>query len=410
MNMASNHLKPSQEEQDCYYLGLPSKPKLVARSSSDTEPWQLKMDDEHPVLKGIYPVGDHPILGKLEDKEFLRQMAAALRPAESTDPLEWNTMDLVRIGDSDKRSENRVIIWLAVAPDSTTFETAYNAIARAKKVLVEAGGDLSDVDIEIREAVCENAASTPVQPVDFGFIHRYPTLTSTIGQSVAWERTPGREGSLTCFVDLIKEKGGPRIKAALMSRHVAFRNDAPGYQYAARAGEPKQYVIMPGGATLDKITKEADRDVKFWNHNLNHPVEQQQAKAVATSIHNLSLAATRRLGHMLLAPPRTEGSTVCFPMVDYLPDYLVVELEPTRFGDEYNGLTNVVYIGPVSPAHLHAINAGLIDLADCFHPPQDGFLRLNGVMSLAEIKSPTARTDDTNQLRVGKLGNKTNLT
>lgn len=65
-------------------------------------------------------------------------------------------------------------------------------VSRVRQVLLHTGG-LDDVHCEIREAVYQDA-STPVRAMGSDFSRDYPTLTSTVGQSIASESHPTCEG------------------------------------------------------------------------------------------------------------------------------------------------------------------------------------------------------------------------
>ncbi|KAJ9158325.1 hypothetical protein NKR19_g3438 [Coniochaeta hoffmannii] len=396
-------LKPTPEEVANYYLGLPSRPCLVARADYLDNPWEMQREDEHDVLKHIYPVARHPILSKLEEDVWVLELTAVLHP------LHWNSLDLVRIGDGEKPSDNPVVIWLAVAPGTATFEEGWQAVSRVRKFLVQQRGGLEDVEVEIREAFVEDAA-TPVKSITSNFANQYPTLTSTLGQSVASSTTPKREGSLTCFVNLIKKKGNPPIKAALMSRHVVFKNDEPDYNYKTGMGTPKVDILMPGQRTLDMIVGESDAQAKFWkNWHGKDAVEEVLAEKFAADVHGLELPSARRLGHVLFAKSRRKESINHTGVFDHLPDVAVVELEPTRLGNEYHSLANTVY---VSVTDLTEINRGLYNPQDMFHMPNDNLLHLRGIVPIEEICSPKAYEHNTKEhvLRVGKRGIGTGLT
>ncbi|KAL6409720.1 hypothetical protein AUP68_06109 [Ilyonectria robusta] len=84
-------MAPSFEEQEGYYYGLHSRPKLVARSSTD--PWVDKFDfaTQYPIGKLLNPVGQHPIVG-LWSTELRRDIVLAL------DGIQWNVIDVLRLG------------------------------------------------------------------------------------------------------------------------------------------------------------------------------------------------------------------------------------------------------------------------------------------------------------------------
>jgi hypothetical protein len=411
-NQMPEHCRPSAEERDMYYFGFLSEPKLVARSNSSDKPWQLRVQDQHVVTKRFYPVS-HAIDQKWEDAHFMSTILAALYP------LDWNSLDVVCIGyrdDCPAKQEKEVILWVGVPPDSTTWDDGDAAATRVRQVLLDAG-NLDDVHCEIREAVCADA-STPVQTIQSDFAQDFPTLTSTIGQSIASEAQPEVEGTVAFFLSVIKDKCDKPDKVALTCRHVLFRDDTAPYAYGAGTGDRKLYALMPGDRTLRDVQRQADNNVAIWDSHGHNPAERKRAADFATTVHKLDPHPTRRLGHVLFSPARLpvrlpaslapSKAELNFPV-----DYAVLELDKSRLGDEYDTLTNVVYIGNVPKKELGLINSGVVVYNHLFRPRADGLLRLRGVIPVDEIKSPSTVLDSNNGeyvLRVGKRGRTTGLT
>ncbi len=96
-------------------------------------------------------------------------------------------------------------------------------------------------------ATVSSSASVPALSLEdsriMGVVHA--TLTNTIRQSVAAEKSPGREGSLSCFLSVVKEKGDQAVTCALMSCHVEFPSMSNRYKFVADTDAP-EYMISPG--------------------------------------------------------------------------------------------------------------------------------------------------------------------
>ena len=103
---------PSEQERLGYYYGIPSRPKLLVRTSS--EAWDSQKEARWPVRKNIMNVGSHKIVGEY-DVEVIRLLIEALGM------LAWHAIDVVRIGYEDDLKSGQqwpVILWIAIEPDS----------------------------------------------------------------------------------------------------------------------------------------------------------------------------------------------------------------------------------------------------------------------------------------------------
>ncbi|TFK69312.1 hypothetical protein BDN72DRAFT_840681 [Pluteus cervinus] len=88
----------SDEEAKHYYHGLPSKPRLIARTS--TAPWEAPTGMEAYLRpKKLTIAGEHEI----QDILHMRQVA-------------WSSIDVVRIGYVNEPSGD-LIVWIGAKPD-----------------------------------------------------------------------------------------------------------------------------------------------------------------------------------------------------------------------------------------------------------------------------------------------------
>jgi hypothetical protein len=131
-------------EAKYYYAGLPSAPKLVARTS--TTSWEVPSGPEaYPKLKELSPVGNHVINGAWEGNLALKLFALL-----DSMKVKSTSIDIVRIGYAGGSSDP-VILWIGVMPGSLSGYDGVNVASKCKKLLVE--HDIADVDVEIRESV-----------------------------------------------------------------------------------------------------------------------------------------------------------------------------------------------------------------------------------------------------------------
>ena len=137
---------PSETEAKLYYFGLPSRPILVARSS--TTPWgEYTGPEEDRPRKGLGPVGYHPI-GFIWENGLADKLIAIL---DSLD-VKFTSLDLVRIrtGD-DYEAPAPVVLWIGVMPGSLSGEHGVVVVSKCLGLLGE--HDITDVEVEIRESV-----------------------------------------------------------------------------------------------------------------------------------------------------------------------------------------------------------------------------------------------------------------
>lgn len=134
---------PSETESKLYYYGLPSRPPLVARSS--TTPWKEPTGSEaYCEAKELRPVYNHA-LQEVWKAGLAREVIAVLDSME----VKFTSIDIVRIG-IPEQSHFPVIIWIGVTPGSLSGEDGVVVVSKCRGLLEK--HDITDVDVEIRES------------------------------------------------------------------------------------------------------------------------------------------------------------------------------------------------------------------------------------------------------------------
>lgn len=216
---------PTTEERDGYYYGLPSRPKLVARSSTDVCSHQY---DRWSIGKNFSPVGPHPIAKPWNDSTspLRRGIIEALKG------IDWTAIDILRIGygrSNDFTGEvyaHPVNLLVSVQEGSTTWAQGIPVVMRCREILQSHG--ILDVHCEMRESHVTRGASSPGQapasapkfvggPVDSPMETR-ALWSEYLGLSIAAYGEPTREGTKCVYLRL-KDSG--KI-VALTCRHVVF--------------------------------------------------------------------------------------------------------------------------------------------------------------------------------------------
>ncbi|KAF8267031.1 hypothetical protein EI94DRAFT_1731571 [Lactarius quietus] len=138
--------KPSPLEAKYYYIGLSSKPILVARTGT---PWVVPTGpDADWERRELRVIGNHP-LHEAWEGGLVRKVIALLDSME----VKFTSIDVIRMGIHDEYGAPAVV-WIGVKPSSLSGEDGVIVASRCRNLLVES--DITDVDVEIRESEVHN--------------------------------------------------------------------------------------------------------------------------------------------------------------------------------------------------------------------------------------------------------------
>jgi hypothetical protein len=387
---------PGEEEQTFYYHGLPSRPKLVARSSGFR--WQRQFRDQHETRKVLKNIGNHPIVDQYNDN-VIEDIINALGD------LPWNAIDVLRIGyDFENPTKYPVILWVSVQPGSTTWDKGYQCAITCIAVLRKY--NIPDVECEIKEAEIFNLAGPRLlrlEPQDSCLYERLP-FTQTLGQSLARIDRPGREGSMGLY---LKQNNADKY-FGLTCRHCVLDMDNEAY-LRKNNNQPRLKIIQPGDGTFKTREKRNSGLIKHWSdqekHQRNIATAAQELKTSQDTKELLKSFAdlnNREIGHVFFSPPHN----LHHPK-GWLRDWALIELDVKKFGDK--PLTNIVYIGDIPSRIEEQLNMR----PDVFYfdMGENKSLKLQGYIREDEIVHPTMRDEnDEPCLIVGKSGRSTGVT
>ncbi|KAF5591519.1 uncharacterized protein FSUBG_10445 [Fusarium subglutinans] len=257
--------EPSERERRSYYYGLPSCPKLVARSS--TAPWNQPY--EWPDRKRLYVATGHAIQQPWNDPNSpLQRLIIA-----TLDGIDWTAIDILRIGyksfgdDYRRIPELPVTMLISVSTNSTTFQEAEAVIIACKEIL--ARFNLDDVEVEIKESVITTAASNsslaspdPTTgrehprldpgPFDKDFIdikyRHLHNISEYMGTSID---SPSEFKQGTKYLYL---QGNNGKTYALTCRHTLF-SESYLKEYRHGDGNDTKYVRQPGSNSLSRLVE-----------------------------------------------------------------------------------------------------------------------------------------------------------
>ncbi|GJJ12376.1 hypothetical protein Clacol_006617 [Clathrus columnatus] len=329
-------------ESKLYYLGLPSCPFLVARSSFPTIAWKQRVNyDGETMLKELRVVGNHPL------KEVM-----------------WTSIDVVRIGYVGEPFAP-VILWIGVAPYSLSSTDGLTIAHKCKQILDQNG--ITDVEVEIRESVVN--PSVGPKP-----------LTTTLGFSIRSEGTGWAEGTSGFFM----AEGGNSKIFLITARHIIFpriklNNDEYVHE---NTSQPHHNVLLLSDCSFrelgesiknaveatESMISSQERDVELFKGKENqnefkHAQAELDKTKRALEQHEMifhefymhwGYSDNRIIGHVIFSPPVSLGVGVN----GFMEDFAVIEMDTSKL-DANNFLGNVIDLGTLITPE---------DFVDMVHP------------------------------------------
>lgn len=138
---------PSETERSYYFLGLPSNPKLVARTGNEV--WSKQPEDLRGYRKFLAPVGQHAITQFWNEEGPL-----ASRIINAISTLDWAAIDVLRVGELHPNQlypdTLPVVMLITIQPGTAVWEVAQSVALDCKAVLGLFG--LDDIEVEIKES------------------------------------------------------------------------------------------------------------------------------------------------------------------------------------------------------------------------------------------------------------------
>lgn len=388
-------LEPTEQERRLYYVGLPSSPRLVARSG--TEPWTLRLDGwSCYVEKTLRPVGEHPIVGKWNDDfpTSLRGQAVSLVEQRG---LHWHAIDALRIGYHDVR-DAPVVVFISVEPGSLSWREGRDVATQFRLLLTS--HQLPDVQCEIKESRLVKLAAPRVLrlPSDDGTSPHTPEMSlisDCVGSVISPSDMPTLEGTSCLYLC----DGRTHATYALTCRHVCFGVGAgamdpgdlvellPSTAPSQSFGWMPKKMIQPGTTTFNKTLSA----LKASKEDYQAKVQKFQERA--SMVDDDRLPGLIQYYQSLLAnttpvlakfQARTEPSSRTFGQVAYfrgyairrhgeLSDWSLVRLDPDRYKRTLSGLENRVFVGT---------GFSTLGLDQPRLPDPDGTCRLQGLLGI----------------------------
>lgn len=431
---------PSELEQERYYYGLPSQPKLIARSS--ISPWQFQQE-EWPIRKMLRPVFKHKIVGLWNNSTGpLRQDILA-----AVASLNWIALDVLRIGYDDvfasESTEHPITLFISVEKDSTSWPVGYGIVQRCRQILQQY--DLADVHVDMKESsitllmpaaptspatptpptpptIPKLTAATLEEPLDFhGLFSEY------LGHCIA-SSDLAPEGTKCLY---LRDVSSGKI-LALTCRHVAFPNEDPDVEYRHNETTLGRTILQPGYTFLDERIisfaaavesekngiKKLDENKTMIKENKDSLLgRRRQTLAILEqdkrALEELKDPATRIIGHLLFAPTFGFGTTK--RGAQRLRDWALIELHQEKHSTDLNMLQNRVVAPEWLKLRLADVERAEFGTSNC-ELIFDGTntVPLLGIISERELYDgylqEQSRRLDASAIMVLKYGRKTGLT
>ncbi|KAK7409259.1 hypothetical protein QQX98_008569 [Neonectria punicea] len=422
---------PSDEEQWQYYHGLPSRPKLVARSSLD--PWQPQRG-WWPTCKMLSPVGKHIIadLWNESNGPLRRDIIQAL------EGVKWTAIDILRIGiDGDSVSddetdtpEHAITFFISVVPNSTSFQQGFPVVMQCRQILQRHGID--DIHCEMKESdVFRCASETAPQTAPKLLTEAvHPDLTEDhmamasvyLGASIGPSDRRSRQGTKGLY--LLQKDTGAIL--ALTCRHVVFGDTFPNeeYRYQQNEAAPRRTVLQPTDETLedmkqyvplksrvareciDAIQRTKKSDETKHREIMQHEAALKSFQQWQKILDDLTDPAMRIIGHVIFSPAFGLGKSVSGE--PRLRDWALIEIHPGKHEQALDLLHNEIMVNRSGYEKLLGVQsreAPDITVSLGGRIVANNTVRLQGTISEEEMKCPNT-WDHTNEptIMVAKFG------
>jgi len=420
---------PSDDEANFRYLGLPSRPYFIARSSLDV--WTAPIAiDESLARKELRTVGKHPLCDVWEGKVDL-----AMHRYLVEQTVQYTSLDPVRIGIVNEPTAP-LVIWVGVEHGTLSAERGVKVANDLRSILLQHGID--DVHIEIRASVVTSLAKmyTPVFDTDPTVLVREP-FTTTLGIPICSEQTPHIQGTATFFFTVSSK---PDKLFLLAPRHVLFQVDEENSHYEYDGSAPRRNVLLLSTPRFEARVKDIEDDIQrtkkriersnYQKLKLSSDEDSKETRREQNIVqgrlneaedgvkeleHFLDLVnrdwkdpKNRLIGHVVLSPPLTFSAGAG----RFTQDVAVIEVD-TSMIDANNFVGNAIDLGTISNETLTGWMRPHSTADMSFTYPPNRLLQFCGILSDVEMSTPNPENVDSRgdpTIMVIKRGGSSGLT
>ncbi|KAH9013338.1 hypothetical protein EDB84DRAFT_901663 [Lactarius hengduanensis] len=405
---------PPSVEAKYFYYGIPSQPRLVARSSTDV--WLVPTGPEAYLdPKESSPLGSHPLQMIWE-----ASVGPAMHDYLGSKGVEWTSLDPVRLGYSGDTSPP-AIVWIGVVPGSLSAEEGVEVATHCERILV--AHHIDDVHIEIRESEVFRSAGhkmyNPAATSD-GTVRVQEPFSTTLGLPICAEVTPFIEGTGGFF---ITDPRNPGKLYLVTARHVVFHPDEdPNVLYQhCDSSQHRRNVLLFGDTATEKYLKAIESEIDGKHVIATHlegrlEAAKQKSEDVAKrerrqavpqledareriedlkkflvdiSREDWKKQENRIIGHVVLSPPTGFG----VGEEGFTEDWAVIEIDDGIIDlTNFTGNTIDLGIDPIDkfPTWMSPHPA----IPPSFEYSKHRFLQVNGTIPDEEMWKPSLKTLD----------------
>ncbi|PON22955.1 hypothetical protein TGAM01_v208210 [Trichoderma gamsii] len=403
---------PSSKEADLYYWGLPSRPKLVARSS--THVWEDPFWSPSPSMmhKSLRPADGNPLLHRLwnDATSSLRNQIV-----EAVDAADWTAVDILRLGCA---GEFHTTLLVSVKPASLSWSQAHPITLRCKAILE--GHGIDNVHCEIRESIvtpCGNvlsrSKSAAVADTTSGLQLSSASRTrlradrvdmsDCLGTRISMKDDDTRFGTKGIYLSVKpsdRQKGEQPKIVALACGHVVAPQKSRSLTTRLQGSQTPREAIQIDQPEYDSRLARLESSAR---QDRNHATESRNCGDTESAVAYDQIAddeedLVRKMKPYVASSSRVFGTLLSAPKLVYsralrdtpgydpwLRDWALIELLPRRHQISLDTLRNKVFVGP--PNHLRSIvhdnSAGWRGLERINVPAA-----LNGTLALAKTAVP----------------------
>jgi len=427
---ASPPPRVSPAEAEHYYNGLPSKPRLIARTGA---PWYPPLGPgAYLRVKELRIPGQHKLLDLWEDN-----LALKVHDILDQNEVNWSSTDIVRISYVDDPCGD-LILWIGVrsCPTPLCYDVGIDIALQCKRLLLDC--HIEDVDIELRESDIIQTVGPPLlKPTDIidpTAILREP-FTTTLGITICAQHTRA-EGTAGFFLAV----PGVNKLFLVTARHVLFPwSDNKPFECTDESQARHNVLVLSESSFqwhLISIKKEIDeQDIivavqerriegvvgqedavsRAIREDAELEVKKAKARVEALSDFHRKLSAhwatdkSRILGHVIYSPPIVAGAGI--DQQNYTQDIAVIEIDAKKINlNKFPG--NFIDLGSkytsVELTHMMQPNPGN---PRNFTFPGNRLLKLWGTIPKEEMREPKMLDHNGEAcITVLKRGRSTNLT
>ncbi|KAK2051392.1 hypothetical protein LY76DRAFT_675399 [Colletotrichum caudatum] len=373
---------PTEVERNWFYNGLPSQPKLLARSS--LTPFRFDVDNPRSSdRKTLTVVGEHTIVSIWNNEpSTLRNQILGILTRYNVD---WQAIDVLRIGYAGGRMP--VIVSISVLADTLPWKTGNQVACDCREALVEHG--LGDVHCEIKESRLVNLAKVLQKDA-----HAYPPeyqsymyqLSDQLGTAIASSDNPRREGTKGIY--LRRTGSEPAEIFALTCRHVCYSSSEKGSRLPGKEALPSKPVIQLPKRTYKELVGKLETSKK----EVTAAIQDAEEKQVAYSV-NLSTNIARLEGDIKTVKPILKlfyrrtllSSRIIGEDPNFLSDWCLIRLKAESHERRLSDLSNRVYIDGNSLKSRFLARYRTIDIQDL---QDDQTIQIRGIVAVSELQNP----------------------